>query len=101
MRASQQARYSSLYPPPSTESKGRECCRHVFAGCMKIPVCKLICFRCVLPSCYHGSDDEEGDIRDEGYHSQNRRSSEIPPPSGAEAAHAFVIASRRTKRSMT
>ncbi|XP_052783100.1 uncharacterized protein LOC128219329 [Mya arenaria] len=88
VRASQQARYSNLYPPPNTESKGRECCRHAFAGCMKIPVCRLVCFRCVLPSCYQGagSDDEEAEIKDEGYHSQNRRSSEIPPPSGAEAA---------------
>ena len=44
-----------------------------------MPICRTICFRCILPSCYKdaGSDEEEGN--DEGYHSQNRRSSEVPP----------------------
>lgn len=81
VRASQQPRYSSLTTPPNPQTKSRECCRHCFAGCMRIPVCKLICFRCILPKCYggSGSDDEEADIKDEGYHSQNRRSSEISP----------------------
>lgn len=56
----------------------------MFAGCLKVPICKVVCFRCILPTCYGctGSDDEEGDPADEGYHSQNRRSSEILP--GAE-----------------
>lgn len=38
----------------------------------------MLCFRCILPSCYKDidSDDEEG--KDEGYHSQNRGSSEVP-----------------------
>lgn len=52
---------------------------------MKIPLCRLICFRCILPKCYsgEGSDEEETNIKDEGYHSQNRRSSEIlPNPEG-------------------
>lgn len=88
VRASQQARYSTLSVPPNPQTKGRECCRHCFASCMKIPVCRLICFRCILPKCYSGdgSDDEENDVKDEGYHSQNRRSSEITPPQegGAE-----------------
>lgn len=48
---------------------------------MKIPVCRLVCFRCILPKCYNGedSDDEDVNVKDEGYHSQNRRSSEITP----------------------
>ena len=81
VRASQQGRYSSLTTPPNPQTKGRECCRHIFASCMKIPICRIICFRCILPKCYsgEGSDDEETNIKDEGYHSQNRRSSEILP----------------------
>lgn len=85
VRASQQGRYSSLTTPPNPQTKGRECCRQIFACCMKIPVCRMICFRCILPKCYsgEGSDDEETNIKDEGYHSQNRRSSEIiPNPEG-------------------
>ncbi|XP_045214821.1 uncharacterized protein LOC123564957 [Mercenaria mercenaria] len=83
VRASQQGRYSSLTTPPNPQTKGRECCRHIFASCMKIPLCRLICFRCILPKCYSGSgsDDEDANIKDEGYHSQNRRSSEILPTS--------------------
>ena len=79
VRASTQARYTSLTGGQDPQSKSRECCRHVFAGCFKIPICRTICFRCILPSCYKdiGSDEEEGN--DEGYHSQNRRSSEVPP----------------------
>lgn len=52
----------------------------MFACCLKLPVCKLVCFRCILPSCYGcaESDDEAGEANDEGYHS-NRRSSEILP----------------------
>lgn len=78
VRASTQARYSSLVGAQDPQSKGRECCRHVFASCFKIPICKALCFRCILPSCYKDieSDDEEG--KDEGYHSQNRGSSEVP-----------------------
>ena len=53
----------------------------MFATCFKIPVCKVVCFRCILPKCYsgNGSDDDEIDqeCKDEGYHSQNRRSSEV------------------------
>ncbi|KAL4241129.1 hypothetical protein ACF0H5_001907 [Mactra antiquata] len=81
VRASQQARYSSLTTPPNPQTKGRECCRHAFVSCMKIPGCRMMCFKCILPKCYGGeeSDDEEGYVKDEGYHSQNRRSSEVSP----------------------
>lgn len=87
VRASQQVRYSTAYPPTNPESKSRECCRHVFAGCMKVPGCRLVCFRCILPSCLQGSDsdDEEAVAKeDEGYHSQNHPSSDMLPSSGAE-----------------
>lgn len=80
VRASQQTRYSSLTTSPNPQTKGRECCRTIFASCLKLPVCKTICFRCILPQCFRGegSDDEEPEARDEGYHSQNRHSSELP-----------------------
>lgn len=81
VRASQQARYSSLVTPRNPQTKGRECCRVFFAGCMKVPICRLVCFRCILPKCYSGEDSDEEDtkVKDEGYHSQNRRSSEVTP----------------------
>lgn len=47
-----------------------------------MPGCKLICLRCLLPQCFTGNDSDEDEneaARDEGYHSQNRRSSEIAP----------------------
>jgi len=50
----------------------------------------MVCFRCILPTCYGctGSDDEEGETNDEGYHS-NRRSSEIlPQAEGGADGHA-------------
>ena len=77
VRASTQARYTSLAGGPP-QSKGRECCRHMFASCFKIPVCKTICFRCILPSCYKDIESDEEEVKDEGYHSQNRGSSEVP-----------------------
>lgn len=97
VRASTQARYTSLTGGQDPQSKSRECCRHVFAGCFKIPICRTICFRCILPSCYKdiGSDEEEGN--DEGYHSQNRHSSEVPasfsaPGTSSQGATAAATA---------
>lgn len=78
VRASTQARYSSLPGAQDPQSKGRECCRHLFASCFKIPICKTLCFRCILPSCYKDMESDEEEVKDEGYHSQNRGSSEVP-----------------------
>lgn len=78
VRASTQARYASLTGGQDPQSKSRECCRHMFAGCFKIPICRTICFRCILPSCYKDIESDEEAGKDEGYHSQNRGSSDVP-----------------------
>lgn len=92
VRASRPARYSSLTKPSETQTTSRECCRHMFAKCLKIPGCKLVCLRCILPQCFTGNDSEEEEVEalDEGNMSQNRNGSEISPAvvgatGGAEA----------------
>lgn len=46
----------------------RECCRRLLSSCLKLPGCKGLCYKCLLPICYGGYEsDEEKDEKDEGY----------------------------------
>ena len=48
----------------------REICRRTFRGCLRIPGCKTICYKCILPPCCSSdSDDEKEEKDDEGYDS--------------------------------
>ncbi|VDI53564.1 Hypothetical predicted protein [Mytilus galloprovincialis] len=65
-------------------SKGcREICRRTFRGCLRIPGCKTICFKCILPPCCSSdSDDEKDEKDDEGYDSYGITASQnhLPEP---------------------
>lgn len=64
----------------------REICRRTFRGCLRIPGCKTMCYKCILlPCCSSDSDDEKDEKDDEGYDSYGITASQnhLPEPQAA------------------